>query len=167
VKNTIEDRFWPKVDRSGGLDACWPWLGCRDTAGYGRLTVGSRKDGTKRPALAHRIAYELERGPLGTAFATHTCDNPACCNPSHVRAGTHASNMAEMAQRGRAARGDRSGPRRRPERLRRGERHGNAKLTAEAVADIRSSGEPQRVLAERHGVDRSVVSRVRSGEAWA
>ena len=21
-----EERFWPKVDKSGGKDACWPWL---------------------------------------------------------------------------------------------------------------------------------------------
>lgn len=47
-----------------------------------------------------------------------------------------------------------------------GEAHHNAKLTYAAVADIRSSPEPHRVLAERYGVDTSLVSMVRRGKGW-
>lgn len=31
----LAERFWPKVDKSGGPDACWPWLGGINGDGYG------------------------------------------------------------------------------------------------------------------------------------
>lgn len=35
---TLEERFWTKVDKSGGPDACWPWTAYR-SGGYGRIGV--------------------------------------------------------------------------------------------------------------------------------
>lgn len=91
--------FWAKVDKSGGGAACWPWKGRRLDAGYGRLVVNGKHVG------ANRIAYELTYGPLGGLFACHTCDNPSCCNPAHLFAGTHSDNMADRKAKGRYATG--------------------------------------------------------------
>ena len=32
----------------------------------------------------------------------HLCDNPPCCNPAHLRVGTHGDNMQWMHNQGRA-----------------------------------------------------------------
>ena len=32
---TTAERFWAKVDTSGGLFACWEWQGNRNDRGYG------------------------------------------------------------------------------------------------------------------------------------
>lgn len=127
----LAERFWEKVDRSGGPDACWPWLATKNRGGYGTIW-----DPTKgRGVTAHRVAFTLAKGlpPVG-AHILHTCpggDNPSCCNPSHLRAGTRQDNMRDMSDRGR------NGRHTRPETTARGERHGEAKLTAEAVREIR------------------------------
>jgi hypothetical protein len=71
-------RLARRVDRSGGADACWPWVGRCVRGGYGILHVG-------RFVLAHRLAWELERGPIPQGLHVHhVCRNPACTNPRHM-----------------------------------------------------------------------------------
>jgi hypothetical protein len=101
---TTEERFWAKVDRSGGPDACWLW-----TAGTFRLRNGYGKFGAdpaaSRTVYAHRFAYELSHGPIPPGLLVcHHCDNPPCCNPAHLFLGTIADNMRDMSDKGRAAR---------------------------------------------------------------
>lgn len=95
------ERFWPKVDRSGGLDACWPWTG-HSTRGYGTFRVGPA-----RQAMAHRVAYELSVGPIPAGFQLdHLCRNPPCCNPAHLEPVTPQENVIrERAARGECPRG--------------------------------------------------------------
>jgi len=95
-------RFWALVDRSGGPDACWPWLGRLTGQGYGRWWT--RRDGRKVCHRAHRVALQLELGPT-TLVADHECHNrdldcaggPSCvhrrcCNPAHLAAVTPEIN---------------------------------------------------------------------------
>lgn len=92
--------FRKKVDTSGGPDACWPWRGTVSPQGYGMILVWGKRTG------AHRYALEMERGkPLGDLWALHRCDNPPCCNPRHLYAGTPADNTADMIRRGRRVQG--------------------------------------------------------------
>jgi hypothetical protein len=95
----IPERFWPKVDQSGGPDACWPYTGVRNHRGYGQFTVG-RVEGQKpasRIALELTLGRQLEPGEL----ACHTCDNPPCCNPAHLWLGTNSENMIDAGRKGR------------------------------------------------------------------
>lgn len=82
--------FWSRVDVS--ISGCWNWTGPIATDGYGKC----------RQTHAHRIAYILTYGPLKKGQnVLHSCDNPRCCNPDHLRIGTHTENAADMILRKR------------------------------------------------------------------
>jgi HNH endonuclease len=91
-----EEKFWARVDRSGGPNVCWPWLRGLSTCGYGKVWW----QGASRQA--HRVAFELARGLIpGGALLLHSCDVPRCCNPAHLRPGTALDNARDAAERGR------------------------------------------------------------------
>lgn len=95
------ERFWSKVDRSAGENACWPWVGTVSN-GYGKFWL----DG--RPQWAHRVALSLHLGRPLAGQALHSCpdgDNPLCCNPSHLREGTSQDNSQDAKERGQVASG--------------------------------------------------------------
>jgi hypothetical protein len=57
-------------------------------------------DGKARKA--HRIAWVLTNGPLADGEnVLHTCDNPPCCNPAHLFAGSKRDNTVDMVHKGR------------------------------------------------------------------
>ena len=84
-------RFWEKVNKSGD---CWIWTATFSIGGrYGAIRVGDKM------VSAHRLAYELERGPIPQGLELdHLCRNPHCVRPSHLEAVTHAENMRRGAQ---------------------------------------------------------------------
>lgn len=43
--------------------------------------------------------------PPNNLFALHTCDNKKCCNERHLFVGDHQSNMDDMLEKERQARG--------------------------------------------------------------
>lgn len=146
-------RFWKNVP-VGDPSECWEWTGYRSNLGYGRFTRAG-KTGTQ---MAHRIAYELTYGPLPPhLFACHKCDNPPCCNPNHLFAGTAAENFHDAISKGRW---------RRPP-PRRGAESNKTKLTEDQVKEIRSSEEPARVLATRFGVSKTAIYLIRNKKNWS
>lgn len=97
LANKAGDRFWSRVDKTGGPAACWPWTGPRYETGYGRLRI------IGIPYRAPRIAYFLAHGTdPADKFVCHRCDNPPCCNPAHLFLGTTRQNGRDMASKGRA-----------------------------------------------------------------
>lgn len=93
---TVAERFWAKVDKSGGPDACWLWTGSRNALGYGWAS-----DANHRGVGAHRLAWILTNGNPGPLFVMHSCDNPPCVNPAHLSVGTHADNLRDSSRKGR------------------------------------------------------------------
>ncbi|HLA60954.1 MAG TPA: HNH endonuclease signature motif containing protein [Nitrospiraceae bacterium] len=50
----------------------------------------------------HRLIYTLAKGPIPDGMVVmHSCDNPPCCNPAHLKIGTHLENMAECRAKDR------------------------------------------------------------------
>ena len=159
-RGLLARRFWARVDRSGGPDACWPWTGGRTRSDYGCFSRGRR--GTH--VRSHRFALELALGrPIRPGMGScHTCDNPPCCNPAHLFEGTQRDNLQDASAKGRTA------LQRRPE-LARGERNSQAKLTTERVIDLRAAArhQPMRDVARQFGLSLSQTYRVASGDKWA
>lgn len=102
---TVKDiaRFWAKVE-VGANDECWNWTACTTGAKalgwYGRFAL------RKRRYYAHRVAWCIARGfPVDyltdDLAVMHTCDNPTCCNPSHLELGTQLDNIQDMIRKNR------------------------------------------------------------------
>lgn len=76
-------------------NGCIAWTGYTN-GGYGQLMVGGR---TYR---AHRLAWELEHGPIPDGLLVcHTCDNPSCCNVDHLFLGTDLDNNRDKERKRR------------------------------------------------------------------
>lgn len=97
--------FWSMVS-IGEADKCWEWRGSRfPSGGYGRFRVwsGDEFDGRRR---SHRISLCLATGleydtPLDVL---HSCDNPPCVNPKHLRWGSAEENLGDARGRRRLGR---------------------------------------------------------------
>jgi hypothetical protein len=174
------EKFLANVDRRG-VDECWPWTGHRNYAGYGVMYLSQGRNNY----ATHRIAYFLETGKdLDGLFACHRCDNPPCCNPNHIFPGTAKQNTEDAVRKGRIATGDRAGARKHPDTLRRGsdhwakrnphlsargERQGHAKLTEQAVREIRlrsSVGHTNSEIAKDYGVRPGNIWHIVNGLSW-
>lgn len=137
--------FWDQLIKQG---ECWEWPGTLEWSGYARVHWhGDRW-------RAHRLAYWLANAEWdGKGWICHTCDNRRCCNPDHLWLGNPRLNALDMHAKGRGW-------------LARGERNGHAKLTAEAIADIRSSTLKQVELAAKYSVTHGLISMIRAGKRW-
>ena len=141
MKLSVEERLWAKVDTSGGPEACWPWLGGCAGDGYGTMKVNGKT------VYVHRIVARA----LPDQHVRHSCDNPPCCNPAHVVAGTQIANMADMVTKGRSARG---------------EKHGRAKLTVVQVIAIHADPRTGTAIATAYGVNHTLIYKIKRGENW-
>lgn len=126
-------------------EACIDWPGPKDHEGYGHASYQGRRMG------AHRLACELTHGAPNGRHALHSCDNPSCVNPAHLRWGTDADNVADAIARGRRAIG---------------EMMPHAKVTSEQAREIFLSPETELEVSARYGVGRSLVSRIRRRLKW-
>lgn len=66
---------------------CWLWIGNVNVHGYGVLNVDGKRQ------RAHRVAYQLEVGPVPEGkVLDHLCRVRCCVNPSHLEPVTAREN---------------------------------------------------------------------------
>lgn len=128
---------------------CWEWLG-NQYDGYGRLSYN------KSEHYTHRLSYEAFVGIIPPyKQILHSCDNPICCNPQHLRIGTNYENVCDRQHRNRHAKG---------------ETHGNHKLSEHEILLIRSKymsgGYTQQELSDEFNCSRSHISNIVNNKFW-
>lgn len=81
---------------TNAVTGCWEWAAGRHTAGYGKITLNHET------VLVHRIMYAAAHpeDDIVDKAICHHCDNPPCCNPEHLYAGTDKDNMRDLFSRG-------------------------------------------------------------------
>ena len=125
TRASLAERLWRRVDKRTPVE-CWEWQGYINTTGYGQMGAG---DGT-RTIGTHRAAWVVTNGEVPPGLLVcHTCDNRACCNPSHMFLGTVKDNAVDMVQKGRGRGAE-------------GIANGRAKLTRAQVDEIVRRYEP-------------------------
>ena len=139
-------RFKSKFIEKSRSD-CWLWTASTLPSEYGQFGV----DGKVKKA--HRVSWELHKGPIPEGLCVcHKCDVPSCVNPNHLFLGTNAENSRDMAKKGRAPRGERSG---------------HAKVTEDQVRAIRADTRLQREIAPDYGLSQATISQIKLRSRWA
>jgi len=147
--------FWSKVEVADTA-SCWEWKGARKIKGYGNVRIGGKF------YIASRVAWELANFKIPDGYSVlHICDNPPCCNPSHLVLGTSQANYCDMLIKKRQAFHKNKAV---------GTRNYNAKLDDEKIREIRrlyaSGGYSQQNLAARYGVSQVCIGAIVRCETW-
>jgi len=89
-------RFWLKVATADNVEGCWLWTAAT-VRGYGVINIGGKV------TYAHRVAYELWRGPIPDGLdIDHLCRTPRCVNAWHMEPVTRAENRRRAPISGQA-----------------------------------------------------------------
>lgn len=143
--------FQDIMRHSAKVGDCIEWTRAKSKAGYGQFWNG------EKVIYVHRYVAELFYGePSKGLFALHSCDNPSCCNPNHLRWGTSKENVKDMHDRGRANPNPNYG-----------EEHHMSKITNEQATEIkkrRKNGEILRVIAADYGITLATVHAIATGK---
>jgi len=163
-------KFWSNVN-VGKNRQCWEWTRGRQGAGYGAAYIDDGS-GRRVQMLAHRVACAIAHGPApdGKASALHSCDNPPCCNPAHLRWGSQKENTADAIDRDRASPPPSNTAYRRRDTQPKGGEVWNQTLTEEQVRKIwrlhLAGGMTTGQIAEAVGAKQHVVADVARGRSW-
>lgn len=147
-----ENHFWKCIDIKTENE-CWNWNKHSKQDGYGRTSFNNKT------SMAHRIAFELhnKRPITYNMILCHSCDNRLCCNPNHLREGTHKDNSDDKFERGRFI-------------FMKGETNGRAKLTNDIADTIRKRYKEEKItqsqLAKEYNVSQHTISKIISNKRY-
>lgn len=119
MRPNTEEKFWNTINKTSNPDDCWEWKGFKNPEGYGKYSFN------KRNWLSHRLALHFSGVDITDKIVCHHCDNPSCCNPKHLYAGSKQDNANDAKSRNRLW----SAP---------GSKNPYSKLTESQVLDIRA-----------------------------
>ena len=134
------------------MEDCIEFKGCKNKKGYGRKRIGGKV------RLAHRLSYckdkNLDIKDIDGLCVMHTCDNPSCVNPEHLKLGTHQDNVADKVKKNRQ---------------KNGEGIESSKLTPAQVLEIRKlvKFKTQSEVGKMFGVCNAQVSNIVRRKNWA
>lgn len=115
---------------------CWIWQRALNTNGYGKLTRNGKS------YAAHRWYYDqLVVGGAPEGDLHHKCKNPRCVNPEHLEPHDRAEHSHAQED-------------------------GRSRLTWEIVREIRASSLSNGDLAEKYGVKKPAIVRIRKNYRW-
>jgi hypothetical protein len=130
---------------------CLEWPGFRSHEGYGKIQLNGSFH------FAHRLTCAHAHGdpPLSEHHAAHSCHNPSCVNPRHLRWATPMENFQDQLARGPLIR-------------KKGEANHRAKLSESDAIDIRTLANlcSQEQLAKAFGVSLTAVQFVIRRVSW-
>jgi hypothetical protein len=127
---------------------CKLWKGSLDSKGRPHAHWGGKR------RKAYILAFELAGGVLPEGkLLRHLCNSPHCCNPDHLKVGTHVENMADKAASGVAA----------------GEKAYKALLTNQQACEIYGTKgrDTAAEIASQFGVPADLVRRIWNGDSYA
>lgn len=142
---TDEERFWSKVAITANPDKCWFWQAGILDSGYGQFKYKGKN------RRAHQLSFYFTNGYYAKPCVLHSCDNPSCVNPKHLREGTNADNSRDMIARNRNSKG---------------ERHYYAKLNKKQVIEIFYSRLKPKALVRKYKIGASTISAIKRKTAW-
>ena len=143
------------VETNKNLSACWNWTGATSGNGYGAIVLLSGEQ-----VSAHRAMFTLVYGKVPDGFSVcHRCDNPRCCNPTHLFSATQSENIIDAYSKGRIYQGFKAGT-----------AHFSFKVTNRQASMIRkeyAKGQStQKAIAIKYGIAQSLVSRIVNNKHW-
>jgi len=158
----LKDLFIKKINKASGIfrnglpDECHIWIGSKEKWGHGLFQLDlCKKLGILK---AHRLAMYFfkneEYMKKEEQNVLHSCDEPSCCNPNHLRMGTDAENVEDMDSRGRRT-------------ILKGSSNGFAKFDDDQInqiKELRKSGQTYPQIAERFSCSRRTIERICLGK---
>jgi len=113
-------------------DDCIVWPFGTNSKGYGSISIGNGKRD-----YVHRIACAIANGPIPEGLdVLHSCDNPPCFNPRHLKPGACEDNILDASLKGRMTHRDGEGRNKHTNQLRESIRTTYAHISSPKLALI-------------------------------
>lgn len=135
-------------------NGCWECFSHSDKGGNNKDYIAVRAYG--RSSYLHRESYRTYNGEIPKGMVImHTCDNTKCCNPNHLKLGTHKDNVDDKVSKNRQLKGSDVG---------------NSVLKEEDVLkiiDMCNRGIFEKDVAKIFNVNRVTIHAIKSGKIWS